>query len=170
MRTCSEYEEMIEAWLDGALGGDQLDELRAHAARCEACGASFAGAARLKGDLGSLAECAERIAAGTPAKMKIQLTAVWRVAAAVLIAVGLIWGAKTWRGNVREGPVQVAEKPSAQDREVIRVADADGIVVSHASHEFAVQFETRRPDVKIVWLYTPVENPAEAAPTTLPSS
>jgi hypothetical protein len=171
MKRCAEYEAMTEAWLDGELGGEGMDALRAHAAGCGACGASLKRAIQLKGDMRSLARCAEQIAT-VPIEHQRRLHHLsgWKIAAAILIAVTIAWAYRpVGRGDRPEterGPVVQAEKSC----EVIQVADAGDIVLDHPSHEMAVQFESKRSDVKIVWLYSPIQEKASSPPTSAPRS
>jgi ferric-dicitrate binding protein FerR (iron transport regulator) len=170
MKSCEEFEVLLNAWMDDEISDFDRNRLRQHLEGCTACMATFTQMERVKNDCLALAACAERIASESkrPKKMPA-IMGQWRAAAAILVVATLAWSLRPQRDAVHHAadtqPIVQAEPP----RRVIQLADASDVVLNHPSHEMAVEFESKHADVKIVWLYAPVPE-AVNSPTSAPQS
>ena len=74
-------EGMLNAWLDGAVGGDAAAELREHLAACPECGARYDAAARLRDQASAILAEAEPAGIVPPSFAAIRARAATRSAA-----------------------------------------------------------------------------------------
>lgn len=169
MSSCDEIQGLIAA-LDDEIHEADLEGLLVHVGECGSCRAQYERACRLGDDMRSLAQCADRIAAGPQVYRAWRLVSASRIAAAIFVAVTLVLAARFFRQPPDMPQQALVQAPIHEDRPVMQVADASEILLAHPSHEMAVQFESKRSDVRIVWLYSPIPEKANAAPTTAPQS
>ncbi len=108
---CSEFDPMIEPYLDGALGADDARAIESHVAECEACAEELGLArqvseglaeltplncpdvvtVRVRHTVSALPGRAGSIAAGGRARRTAWNQSIWRIAAAVvLVAAGVV--------------------------------------------------------------------------------
>jgi hypothetical protein len=170
MKTCEEFEGLLDQWADDEISASDRARLEAHVAGCAECRKMMSHLEEITGDCVRLAACAEQIAAGVQARRtSIWYRGEWKAAAAILIVVTLTWSLRPGREHARPAQERTTIVQANVPRDVIRVADAGDIVLNHPSHELAVEFESKQPDVRIVWLYTPVPETVNA-PTSAPKS
>lgn len=184
MTPCEQAADWIDAWLDDESSDENAARLAEHCVTCGACRRAWEAARTLRRDCGQLSAAAERIASEhrTPRvaqqaereRRAMSRAWTWRVAAAVALAATIAIATRQFKDRPSFAPIQSLSRAptlaAADKNAACVVADAEGIVLRHPSHDLAVQYATNRSNVQVIWLYAPTPQSATPAPTTAPGA
>lgn len=181
MTLCEQAAEWIDAWFDDVLSDEDAARLASHCEACEACRRARDQARRLRDDMAQLAAAAGRMCsdpypittarASAFGKKRTRQAWMWRIAAVLVLATTISIGWRWWPADSTSPSSVVVVEPSRNNAPaVLELADAEGIVLRHPSHEMAVQYTTRNPAVQIVWLYAPLPDASERSTTSAPGT
>ncbi len=172
---CQRVRGMLNDLMDDALPIDDVSAVESHLAACPACADAFQRLVAVEADLAALGRAAERLAAAprpVVPPLRHWRTAAMRVAAALLFATLVGYGVYTWQVRdanrrliVDAGTDAYVEPPSAGGTQHIQREPRPAFSIETPEGVTAVQLQSSRPDIHIVWLY---ETPDAAAPQESP--